>query len=123
MPTSRNACGIDIIAYSIDGQRFVKVQIKSLNNRNPVPIGAKFDERLADFWIIIINVCHDPCAFVMLPSEVKDRIHKGEKDGRISQWLQPGKYDLDDFREKWERIGSGNKAIPGYDVEKNAGYS
>jgi hypothetical protein len=30
-----------------------------------------------------------PESFIMLPSEVKALAHKGEKDGRVSYWLQP----------------------------------
>jgi hypothetical protein len=111
MPTLRNARGIDIVAYSIDGQRFLKVQVKTLSKRDPVPIGAKLDKIMGDFWIIVTNVSDDPCAFVMLPSEVKERAHKGEKDGKISHWLQPAAYDKDDFCEKWDRIGRGDNVI------------
>jgi hypothetical protein len=84
MPTSRNARGIDIIAYSTDGQRFVMMQVKALSKRNPVPIGNSLDKIMGDYWIIIINVSQEPRAFVMLPSEVKQMAHKGEKEGRIS---------------------------------------
>jgi restriction endonuclease Mrr len=34
--------------------------------------------------------------------------HRGEKDGRVSYWLQPNKYHTDEFREKWDRIGRGD---------------
>jgi len=111
MPTSRNARGIDIIAYSTDGARFIGVQVKSLSTRNPVPLGAKLDNIMGDFWVIVNNVAQDPCAFVMLPSEVKERVHRGEKDGRISYWLQPISYDRSEFREAWSRIGYGNKEV------------
>lgn len=111
MPTSRNARGIDIIAYSADGQRFVKVQVKALSKRNPVPIGASLDKIMGDFWIIVINAYQEACAFVMLPSEVKQGVHKGEKDGKISYWLQPAEYDKNSFRENWNRIGHGNEPI------------
>jgi hypothetical protein len=40
-PHPRNARGIDIIAYSTDGQRFVKFQVKALSKRNSVPIPAR----------------------------------------------------------------------------------
>lgn len=40
MPKSRNARGIDIIAYSTGSpQRLVMVQVKSLSKRNSVPVG------------------------------------------------------------------------------------
>jgi hypothetical protein len=109
MPTSCNARGIDIIAYSINGSRFIGVQIKALSKRNPVPIGTSLDKIMGYFWIIVNNVAQGPCAFVMLPSEVKEKAHRGEKDGRISYWLQPTSYDTDEFREMWHRIGHGNE--------------
>jgi hypothetical protein len=31
---------------------------------------------------------------------------KGEKNGKISFWLQPRDYEIEEFREKWARIGS-----------------
>jgi hypothetical protein len=107
MPTSRNARGIDIIAYSTDGSRFIGVQVKALSKRNPVPIGISLDKIMGDFWVIVNNVTQEPCAFVMLPSEVKEKAHRGEKDGRISYWLQPASYATDEFREAWNRIGHG----------------
>jgi hypothetical protein len=109
MPTSRNARGIDIIAYSTDSPRVVMVQVKALSKRNPVPIGTGLDKIMGDFWVIVTNVSQElPCAFVMLPSEVKEMAHRGEKDGRVSYWLQPAAYDTEDFREKWDRIGHGD---------------
>ncbi len=110
MPTSRNARGIDIIAYSTDGLRFLKLQVKALSKCNPVPIGASLDKIMGDFWIIVINVVQEPCAFIMLPSEVLGGIHRGEKNGKVSHWLEIAAYDKDDYRNKWDRIGRGDDA-------------
>jgi hypothetical protein len=44
---------------------------------------------------------------LLLPSAVKELAHRGEKEGRVSYWLQPTSYDKDPFREAWERIGLG----------------
>jgi hypothetical protein len=108
MPTARNARGIDIVAYSRDASRFVGVQVKALSKRNPVPLGLSLDKCMGDFWIIVNRVASDtPAAFVMLPSEVRELAHRGEKDGRISYWLQPASYDRPEFREAWPRIGRG----------------
>jgi hypothetical protein len=109
MPTSRNARGIDIIAYSSDGLRFIGVQVKSLSKRNPVPIGTSLEKIMGDYWVIVNNLVQGPRAFILKPEEVKERAHRGEKDGRISYWLQPTQYDTDEFREAWDRIGRGNK--------------
>lgn len=108
MPTARNARGVDIIAYSRDASRFVSVQVKALSKRAPVPLGLSLDKIIGDFWVIVNKVATaTPSTFILLPSEVQERAHRGEKDGRISYWLQPGKYEVDEFREAWERIGHG----------------
>jgi hypothetical protein len=111
MPTARNARGIDMVAYNQDGSEFVGVQVKSLSKRNPVPLGTSLDKIMGHFWVIVYNVTTgDPVAFIMEPSEVKERAHRGEKDGHVSYWLQPDAYDTDEFREAWQRIGRGNAA-------------
>jgi hypothetical protein len=107
MPTARNARGVDIIAYSRDALRFIGIQIKTLSKRDPVPLGAKVDNLMGDFWIIVNRVASSPTAFVLLPSEVKDLAHRGAKDGRVSFWLQPKDYDKETFKEAWQRIGEG----------------
>src|SRR5262249_47159332 len=107
MPTARNARGVDIIAYSRDAVRFVGIQVKALAKRNPVPLGTSLEKLMGDFWIVVNRVTTTPTAFILLPAEVKQRAHRGEKDGRISFWLQPKDYDQEPFKEAWERIGQG----------------
>lgn len=109
MPTARNARGVDIIAYSQNGSRFIGVQVKALSKRNPVLLGMSINKVTGDFWGIVNNVTDNPKAFILRPKEIKERAHRGEKDGRVSYWLQPGAYDTDAFREAWHRIGYGNE--------------
>ena len=110
MPTARNARGIDIIAYDRTGSKFIGVQVKALSKRSPVPLGTDLEKIMG------------PTAFILLPSEVKQRAHRGEIDGRVSFWLQPAAYDQPIFREAWERLpiapapsdeGSSSEAISG----------
>ncbi|MCK9566700.1 MAG: hypothetical protein M0Q43_11705 [Methanothrix sp.] len=90
----------------------MKVQVKALSKINALPIGASLDKIMGDFWVVVINVAQEePCAFVMLPSEVKEGAHRREKDGRVSYWLEIAAYDRDVFREKWDRIGRGDDAV------------
>ena len=49
MPTSRNARGIDVICFSMDGTRMLTIQVKSLSKRNPVPLGTDLDRIMGDF--------------------------------------------------------------------------
>lgn len=104
MPTSRNAQGVDIIAYSQDGTHFIGVQVKTLTKRNPVPLGKNIDRIMGHFWVIVNNVPSGPKAFILLPEEIKKFARKGEKDGRVSYWLRPSEYDTDVFGEAWDRI-------------------
>ena len=105
MPTSRNARGIDIIAYSPDASRFVGVQVKSLSKVSPVPLGRTLDGIKGDWWINANSAMSAiPSVFIMLPDEVRSRAHRGEKNDRVSYWLQPRDYNQDQFRERWDRL-------------------
>ena len=46
-----------------------------------------------------------PTCFLLTPTEVKDLVHRGEKEGRISYWLQPQAYESEEFRERWDKVG------------------
>ena len=107
MPTARNARGVDIIAYNKDASRFIGVQVKALSKRNPVPLGNTLEKVMGDFWVIVNKVATAPSAYIMLPEEVRSLAKKGEKEGRISYWLQPTQYDAGEYREAWDRIGHG----------------
>ena len=106
MPTARNAKGIDLIAYSLDGPSYVGVQIKSLSGRNPVPLGTSLDNIMGDYWIIVYKVLDSPMAFVMKPEEVRQLAHRGERSNKVSYWLQPKYFDVARFRKAWHRIES-----------------
>jgi len=110
MPTARNARGIDIVAYSRDGKRYLGIQVKSLSQRAPVPLGVSIENLMGDFWVIINKVISDPTAFILTPDEVKRLAHRGEKEGRISFWLHTNSYEKDEFRSAWARIGRGDGA-------------
>lgn len=114
MPTARNARGVDIIAYSSDASRFKGIQVKSLSKRNPVPLGPSLDKCMGDFWVIVNKVAAEsPSAFILEPAEVKALAHRGEKNGRVSFWLQPSSYEQPQFKDAWSRIGHG-----GLDVQQ-----
>ena len=118
MPTSRNARGIDILAYDADCTRTISLQVKTLSKRAPVPLGKGLDRMLADYWVIVNNVETTPAVFVLTPDEIKERAHRGERDGNISYWLQPKDYELEQFRDCWDRIGTPYK--PNHSVHRTA---
>jgi hypothetical protein len=108
MPTARNAKGIDILIYSQDALRTRTIQVKALSKSSPVPLGGKLDNIFGDFFVVCRNFSlTEPECFVLEPKEVHTLAHKGEKDGKVSYWLQPKQYALEQFREQWQRIGSG----------------
>ena len=113
MPTARNARGVDVLAYSQDARTKIAIQVKALSRRAPVPLGEDVARAMGDWWVIVNNVAKAPVTFVMRPSEVQERAHRGEKNEKVSYWLQPKAYDLDEYREAWGRIGRGDDSIQG----------
>ncbi len=84
------------------------IQVKSLSKRNPVPLGNDLDKIMGDFWIIANSLgTGKPETFILLPHEVRAMAHRGEKDGKVSYWLQPKQYAIEEFEEKWDGIGNG----------------
>jgi len=107
MPTARNARGIDVVAYSRDGRGYLGIQVKSLSKRAPVGLGKSLDNLTGHFLVIVNNVIREPTSFILTLDEVKERAHRGEKNGRVTFWLQPRAYDCCQFREAWWKIGQG----------------
>jgi hypothetical protein len=107
MPTSRNAKVIDILIYSQNAREKYGIQVKSLTKKSPVPLGTKEDSSifLADFLVICRNVSLNPEVFITKPENIRKRIHRGEKEGRFSYWLDPKAYE--EFRDNWKEIGEG----------------
>jgi hypothetical protein len=108
MPTTRNARGVDILIYSQDASRTAAIQVKALSRRSPVPLGTRLESLFGDFFVVCRNVASErPECFVLTPAEVRQLAHRGEKDGKVSFWLQPKDYETEKFREAWSRVGSG----------------
>jgi hypothetical protein len=97
------------LAYDATGKDFRGVQVKALSKSNPVPLGTSIDALMGHWWIIVTKIVNAqnerPECFIMLPAEVRERAHRGEREGRVSYWLQPGQYRNPEFREAWNRIG------------------
>jgi hypothetical protein len=110
MPTARNARGVDVIAYDLAAKHFIGIQVKALSKRDSVPLGTSIDHLMGNYWIIVNNLMTTPAAYILRPEEVQSLAHRGEKDGRISYWLQPKEYAIDRFLNAWDRIGMGDSA-------------
>jgi hypothetical protein len=92
MPTTRNARGIDIIAYSHDGSRFVTVQVKALSKRDPVPLGTSLDKLMGEFRVIVTNIAiaREPRVLVLPIEEVRrlDIVQRRMAE-YLTGWSQP----------------------------------
>jgi len=105
MPTSRNARGIDIVAYRGISPQFLGIQVKTLSNRAAVSLGASLDKLMGDLWVIRNKIATDePNVFIMTLEEVKRLATRNEKEGQASYWLEPKDYDTDEFRDAWHHF-------------------
>lgn len=108
MPTARNAKGIDVLAYSQDGKRVVTIQVKALSSRNAVLLGPSLDGFIAQFVVVCRKVrTESPESFVLASPEVVERAHRGGSDAKVTYWLETKAYEGDEFRERWDKIGTG----------------
>ena len=113
MPTSRNAKGIDVIAYSPDGKNYLGIQVKTLSNPANVPVGKEENIIMGDFWVIVVlspdnkEKCQNgkkhtikPTAYILKNAEIEKICdHYGK-----SLWLRRNKYEKDEFENNWSRI-------------------
>jgi hypothetical protein len=105
LPTTRNARGVDIIIYDLDGERKLTIQVKTLSKKNPVPFGSKL-EVMADFVIICAEIFSEsPKVYILKREEVKKLVRRWGKDNRASYWLEIRDYK--DYENRWEVIGKG----------------
>ncbi|RDD52661.1 hypothetical protein BA065_00055 [Nanoarchaeota archaeon NZ13-N] len=99
LPTTRNTKGVDIVIYnSFNPKQFYTIQVKTLTGKNPVPFGSN-PQLFADFVIIVRNIFDKPEVFILRSDEVKNKLAKNEKNGRISYWLSPKEYE--EFKDNW----------------------
>ena len=102
LPTSRNAKGVDIIAYSEDGERMISIQVKGFSRRDVPSFGKQKPKIMGDFWVIVTRLASgEPETFILRRDEVEDSILK-MKDG--SHWLDRKVYKCEDYKERWEII-------------------
>ena len=108
MPTSRNARGVDIIAFSMKGTKMLTFQIKTLSKRNPIAIGSSLDI-MGDFWIVVVLKYEQPRCCILLPHEIRALAsHVTTKNYGEYYFVDPKYYMVEGFIEKWDRIGTGD---------------
>jgi hypothetical protein len=78
MPTSRNSKGVDVIIYNRDVSRRHTIQVKTLTNKVPVPLGMGRDSlQMNDYLIVRTVYANQPEVFIAKPAEITNKIHKG----------------------------------------------
>jgi len=104
MPTSRNAKGVDIIAYNSDMTTMISIQVKTLSTKTSVLLSCKLENIVGDFWVIVNDIDKKPQSFILLPDEVKSRVQQRKgKSGNVTCYLPVKEYS--EFRDRWDRIG------------------
>lgn len=110
MPTVRNARGADLYAVSEDEGTVLPIQSKALSKKMSVPLGNSLDNLRSPWWIITVNANDaSPTCYVLKLKEVRAAAYEG-KSGAASYWLEAKSYMLEEYREKWERLGDPAKA-------------
>jgi hypothetical protein len=105
MPTSRNAKGVDVIAYSEDGSSILTFQVKALSKRNAVSLGRNPAHFIADFLIVCRYVQTDePECFILPKDDAKRLCHPSGKEDNVSYWLEAAQYEGSEFPERWDRV-------------------
>ena len=108
MPTSRNARGVDVMCFSLDGKRKLLLQVKSLSKRNPLMLGSNLGNLMGDYWIIVTNATGEkPSCYIVTPDQVRKLAKPGVMSGKAQHWLLANHFAVDKFYEKWELIGPG----------------
>ena len=105
MPTSRNSKGVDVIIYNRDVSRRHTIQVKTLTNKVPVPLGMGLDSlQMNDYLIVRTGVyANQPEVFIAKPAEITNKIHTGINErGQISYWFERKEYER--FAGRWEII-------------------
>lgn len=103
LPTSRNARGIDILAYGKYGEKFHTIQAKGYTQRAAIGPFKEKSDAIADFYIVAWDVYRLPRTYILTKDEVESLLtpHKGK------YWVEYKDYGKTDFLEKWDKIGFG----------------
>ena len=109
MPTSRNAKGIDIIAYSPDGKDYLGVQVKTLSKPVHVPLGNEKEKIMGDYWIIVVltdkkTPSCNPTMYILTKDEVIAMGNNYIKNGKRTAFLHKDKYEDEKFKNRLDKI-------------------
>jgi hypothetical protein len=104
-PSMRYAKGPNVVIDSEDGERTLRVKVRSFSKRAPVPLGK--DPAIDADWVVVCTRVRtdSPECYVMTPAEISGLAHRDKRGD--NHWLEPPQYDTQEFAERWDRIGDG----------------
>ena len=104
IPTKRHLTGPNIVECwkGTDRNQGITVQVRSSKTNSAASIEPDRDNIKGDFWIIITFLNSDKQqTYILSRDEVKAR---ASQDGNGKDWLEPEDYEVEEFKEKWDRI-------------------
>ena len=104
-PTTHYAKGPNVVIEGQDSERTWRLKVRSLSKREPVPLGK--DPNIDADWVVVCTGVREdgPRCYVLTPREV-GKLATRDKRGP-NHWLEQRHYDVEDFAERWDRIGYG----------------
>jgi hypothetical protein len=115
LPTSRNARGVDIVVYHQEAKTTKTIQVKTLSNRAPVPLGKQAEHLIADYIIVCVLTRPVPTCYVATTEEIlqleeiQKQLPNAKEKGLWAANSKPLWEDFSNrFKEKWQKIGKGN---------------
>ncbi|KLU05711.1 hypothetical protein RISK_002343 [Rhodopirellula islandica] len=100
LPTSRNAKGADIIAYTDDHSTFSTIQVKAMTKLTNISLGKSLENVDCDWWVVVANVYHEPDAYILTRAQVIDTA----KLYNETHWAQGKALAKPETLNAWDRI-------------------
>ena len=113
IPISENTTANRIRCNNEDSSKTISIQVRSRRTQDYAISISNPNKIFGDFWIIALNTsldlskCHTPECYILSATEIANKIvTQINKKGEIVHFLDR-KFNIEPFKENWERIGSG----------------
>ena len=104
VPTIHNARGYDLVCINADGSDTFTGEVKARRGQDAAGLGQDKDTILGDYWFFVTGLAQgEPLTYILSLAEVKE-LATHDKAG---YWIGAKQVAVDEFKEAWERIGSG----------------
>ena len=99
-----------VACQTMDKSREITIRTRSFSRKMDVGLGKNPEEMCSevDFWIIMthLNSEEPQISYILHTTEVQEKRNaEPNSDGRY--WLSKKNYAIEEFKEKWKRIGNG----------------